>query len=72
MLVTGHIRYPCLSGMPECRAAQRWHVAAVVTGFTRISQMDEYLDAFSLELSADTLAAIDDIHMENRSPQWID
>lgn len=47
-------------------------MAAVVTGFTRISQMDEYLDAFSLELSADTLAAIDDIHMENRSPQWID
>ena len=55
-----------------CRAAQRWHVAAVVTGFTRVGQMDEYLDAMSLELSADTLAAIDGIHMENRSPQWID
>lgn len=55
-----------------CRAASRWHVGAVVTGFMRASQMDEYLDAFSIELSPETLKAIDEIHMENRSPQWID
>eukprot|EP00892_Ulva_mutabilis_P012069 jgi/Ulvmu1/9234/UM005_0334.1 len=53
-------------------AASRWQVASVITGQTKLEQMDEYLDACEMELDKDTLEAIDKIHMENRNPEWKD
>lgn len=55
-----------------CRASSRWFVGSVITGQTKVEQMDEYLDACELELGKETLQAVERIHMECRNPQWHD
>eukprot|EP00892_Ulva_mutabilis_P005425 jgi/Ulvmu1/3254/UM151_0002.1 len=53
-------------------ASARWHIDSLISGQTKVEQMDEYLDACGLELDEETLEAIDKIHMEDRNPQWTD
>eukprot|EP00892_Ulva_mutabilis_P005429 jgi/Ulvmu1/3258/UM151_0006.1 len=53
-------------------ASQRWHISSIITGQTKVEQMDEYLSACGLELDEETLEAIDKIHMEDRNPEWGD
>lgn len=55
-----------------CRAASRWHTGAIISGQTKVEQMDEYLSACDLELDEETLAEVDRIHMEDRFPEWGD
>lgn len=55
-----------------CRVSSRWHVDSVITGQTKVEQMDEYLGAIGLPLDEETLAEVENIHMSNRCPQWMD
>ena len=45
-----------------------WRVASTIIGVTSLSQLDECLDAWSVQLSPDLLAAIDAIRWELRDP----
>ena len=56
----------------HCRAGSRWHIDSVISGQTKVEQMDEYLDALALKLDKETLQAIEAIHMEDRNPSWSD
>eukprot|EP00930_Biecheleria_cincta_P045228 TRINITY_DN31179_c0_g1_i1.p1 TRINITY_DN31179_c0_g1~~TRINITY_DN31179_c0_g1_i1.p1 ORF type:complete len:391 (+),score=60.08 TRINITY_DN31179_c0_g1_i1:69-1241(+) len=46
----------------------RWWNTSIITGSTSVSQLEEYIDAFSVELSADVLDEIDKIHVQCRNP----
>merc|ERR1719162_157100 len=46
----------------------RWWNTSVITGSTSVAQLEEYIDAFSVELSPEVLEEIDKIHAENRNP----
>ena len=45
-----------------------WRVASTIIGVTSVAQLDECLDAWGTELSADVLKAIDAIRWEHRDP----
>ena len=45
-----------------------WRVASTIIGVTTLAQLDEDLDAWSVQLSPDTLAACDAIRQELRDP----
>ena len=45
-----------------------WRVASTIIGVTSLAQLDECLDAWSVQLSPDLLAAIDAIRWELRDP----
>jgi aryl-alcohol dehydrogenase-like predicted oxidoreductase len=47
---------------------RNWRVASTLIGVTTRAQLDECLDAWSTELSADVLARIDAIRLELRDP----
>ena len=55
-----------------CRAASRWHIDSVITGQTKVNQMDEYLDALAIKLDEETFEEIEKIYRSNRNPQWTD
>lgn len=57
---------------PCCRAASRWHIDSVITGQTKVDQMDEYLDALAIKLDEETFEEIEKIYRSNRNPQWTD
>ena len=44
----------------------------MISGQTKVEQMDEYLGAIGLELDEETLLEIEAIHMEDRNPSWSD
>ncbi len=46
----------------------KWQVASTIIGVTTVAQLDEDVDAFGTELSADLLAAIDKLRWEMRDP----
>jgi aryl-alcohol dehydrogenase-like predicted oxidoreductase len=46
----------------------RWHVASTIIGVRSLAQLDEDIDAFGTELSADVLLEIDRIRWECRDP----
>ena len=46
----------------------RWHVASTIIGVTSLQQLDENLDAWGTQLSAELLAEIDRIRWEMRDP----
>lgn len=54
------------------RTASRWHLGSVITGQTSVPQLEEYLGAFDKTLDEDTLKEIDQIHKEDRNPNWSD
>ena len=43
-------------------------MASTIIGVTSVAQLDEYLDAWGVELSAELLAEIDRIRWEMRDP----
>ena len=45
-----------------------WRVASTIIGVTSLAQLDEDLDAWSVQLSDDVLAACDGIRLEMRDP----
>jgi aryl-alcohol dehydrogenase-like predicted oxidoreductase len=45
-----------------------WRVTSTIIGVTSLAQLDECIDAWSTQLSAEVLAAIDAIRWENRDP----
>jgi aryl-alcohol dehydrogenase-like predicted oxidoreductase len=47
---------------------RNWRVASTIIGVTSLAQLDECLDAWSVELSPDLLKAIDAIRWEARDP----
>ena len=47
---------------------RNWRVASTIFGVTSLAQLDECLDAWSVELSPDLLKAIDAIRWEARDP----
>ena len=47
---------------------QNWRVASTIIGVTSLAQLDEDLDAWTIQLSPDVLAAIDAIRWELRDP----
>lgn len=61
-----------LRGAPCCRAASRWHIDSVITGQTKVEQMDEYLGALSMKLDEETLQGVEKIYMSCRNPSWSD
>ena len=46
----------------------KWQVASTIIGVTSVAQLDEDLDAWGVELSADLLAEVDRIRWEMRDP----
>ena len=44
----------------------------MITGQTSVPQLEEYLGAFDKTLDEDTLKEIDQIHKEDRNPNWSD
>ncbi len=47
---------------------RNWRVASTIIGVTSVAQLDECLDAWSVQLSPELLAAIDTIRWESRDP----
>ncbi len=47
---------------------RNWRVASTIIGVTSVAQLDECLDAWSVQLSPELLAAIDKIRWESRDP----
>ena len=47
---------------------RNWRVASTIIGVTSVTQLDECLDAWSVQLSPELLAAIDAIRWESRDP----
>lgn len=47
---------------------RNWRVASTIIGVTSVAQLDECLDAWSVQLSPELLAAIDAIRWESRDP----
>lgn len=47
---------------------RNWRVASTIIGVTSLAQLDECLDAWSVQLSPDLLKAIDAIRWESRDP----
>ena len=45
---------------------RNWRVASTIIGVTSLAQLDECLDAWSVELSSELLKAIDAIRWEHR------
>lgn len=52
--------------MAFCRS--RLFIASTIVGATGVAQLHENIDAFSIALDADTLVAIDDIHLGFTNP----
>jgi len=50
----------------------RWWNTSVITGSTSEAQLDEYIDAFLVELSPEILSEIDAIHAEHRNPNVLE
>mmetsp|Transcript_128163 Transcript_128163/g.246928 ORF Transcript_128163/g.246928 Transcript_128163/m.246928 type:complete len:124 (+) Transcript_128163:33-404(+) len=46
----------------------RWWNTSVISGTTSVSQLEEYVGAFKIELSQEILDAVDAIHKECRNP----
>jgi aryl-alcohol dehydrogenase-like predicted oxidoreductase len=46
----------------------RWYVGSTIIGATTLAQLKEDIDAFGHNLDADTLAAIDQVHLEYKDP----
>eukprot|EP00899_Mesostigma_viride_P029538 jgi/Mesvir1/976/Mv17523-RA.2 len=57
---------PAQLALSWCKS--RWFVGSTIIGATTMEQLKENLDAFGIELSADTLKAIDTIHLEAKDP----
>eukprot|EP01025_Chloroclados_australasicus_P037809 TRINITY_DN38672_c0_g1_i1.p2 TRINITY_DN38672_c0_g1~~TRINITY_DN38672_c0_g1_i1.p2 ORF type:complete len:215 (+),score=6.32 TRINITY_DN38672_c0_g1_i1:312-956(+) len=53
-------------------AASRWHTDAIVTGQSSVTQMMEQAHAVSYKLDKAVLREIDQVHVQNRCPQWVD
>jgi len=49
---------------------RKWQVASTIIGVTSIKQFDEDLAAYSVQLSPEVLAAIDEIRFELRDPAY--
>ena len=57
--------------MKKSRSAfcyRNWRVASTIIGVTSVTQLDECLDAWGVQLSPELLAAIDAIRWESRDP----
>ena len=50
----------------------RWFVPSTIIGATSMDQLAENIDAFAIELSADVLDRIDDVHRLHRNPSLYD
>jgi aryl-alcohol dehydrogenase-like predicted oxidoreductase len=48
--------------------ASRWYVASSIIGATTLPQLQENVDAFTVQLSNETLAAVDAVHLDCRDP----
>jgi aryl-alcohol dehydrogenase-like predicted oxidoreductase len=46
----------------------RWFVASTIIGATSLEQLKENIDAYEVKLSAEVLAAIDEIHGRYTNP----
>jgi len=48
--------------------ASRWYVTSSIIGATTLPQLQENVDAFTVTLSKETLAAVDQVHLDCRDP----
>ncbi len=46
----------------------RWYVTSTIIGATKMSQLEENIAAFAIDLDEETLATIDAIHRRHRNP----
>eukprot|EP00242_Pyramimonas_sp_CCMP2087_P011758 CAMPEP_0198200536 /NCGR_PEP_ID=MMETSP1445-20131203/3543_1 /TAXON_ID=36898 /ORGANISM="Pyramimonas sp., Strain CCMP2087" /LENGTH=367 /DNA_ID=CAMNT_0043870643 /DNA_START=271 /DNA_END=1374 /DNA_ORIENTATION=- len=46
----------------------RWYATSTIIGATTLEQLQENIDAFTVELSQETLEAVDRVHLECRDP----
>ena len=51
--------------------ASRWYVASTIIGATTMEQCKENIDAFDMELSEETLKAMDVVHLEQKDPAML-
>lgn len=56
------------TGMALAWCYQNWRVASTIIGVTSVAQLDECLDAWSVQLSPELLAEIDKVRWEMRDP----
>ena len=62
----GHGLTPTQLALAFCYRS--WRVASTIIGVTSMAQLDEDLDAWSVQLSPEILAAVDAIRLELRDP----
>jgi aryl-alcohol dehydrogenase-like predicted oxidoreductase len=60
------------SGLALAWCRSRWFVPSTIIGATSLAQLKENLQAFSVELPADVLAAVDEVHVRHRNPTLVD
>ncbi len=65
-LARGHGLTPTQLALAFCYRS--WRVASTIIGVTSMAQLDEDLDAWSVQLSPEILAAVDAIRLELRDP----
>jgi aryl-alcohol dehydrogenase-like predicted oxidoreductase len=65
-LAHGHGLTPTQLALAFCYRS--WRVASTIIGVTSMAQLDEDLDAWSVQLSPEILAAVDAIRLELRDP----
>ncbi|KAL6762411.1 aldo/keto reductase [Haematococcus lacustris] len=53
-------------------SCSRWYMGSVIIGATNMQQLKENIEASEITLSAETLAAIDEVHVRRRNPECLD
>jgi len=65
-LARAHGLTPAAMALAWCRS--RWFVTSTIIGTSSVEQMEQNLDAFSIELAPELLQKIDAIHVRNANP----
>ena len=68
--------FQCVPGVTPSQlalawCASRWYVASTIIGATTMEQCKENIDAFDMELSEETLKAMDAVHLEQKDPAML-
>jgi aryl-alcohol dehydrogenase-like predicted oxidoreductase len=53
-------------------ACSRWYMGSAIIGATTLEQLKENIKAASVQLSQETLDAIEAVHLVRRNPQCLD
>ena len=54
--------------LAQAWVATRWFIPSTIIGATTMEQLEENIDAFSVKLNEETLAKIDEIHVDRMDP----